>query len=161
MIGFPRDSIQRNLPQKLYHILTTIVMRLSLLILTHKDNRHIGKIWPDSLPKSSGSHCILCHLWLYHHNGKGHPLLNNHRTMYNHRLTVTENLQKAIIILKITFSFHSSLLPHQRYFASVFVAASSRLLTFDIMLQRLKLPTNEPVHICIDFSSVNLQILIT
>ena len=87
MIGFPGDSIQRNLPQKLYHILTPIVMRLSLLILTHKDNRHIGEIGPNSLPKSSGPHCILRHLWFDHHNGKGHPLLNNHRTMYNHRLT--------------------------------------------------------------------------
>ena len=51
---------------------------------------------------------------------------------------------------KLTFTFHSSFLPQKRFFASALAVPKNKLLTFDVMLQRLKFPTNESVHICID-----------
>ena len=61
MIGFPGDSIQRNLPQKLYHILTPIVMRLSLPLKIWT-NISISRYWKFSQTFLTASFCMLLRL---------------------------------------------------------------------------------------------------
>ena len=53
-------------------------------------------------------------------------------------------------IRKVNFYVPFLILSHKGSFASAFAVPRGRLLAFDVMLQRLKFPANERVHICID-----------
>ena len=84
MIFLPRDLVDADGLQEFHDVLAPEVMRRTVGVLRHQDDRHIGKEIGNFLPEGCGARRVLRDEGLDGDNGKGHALLDDDCSVNGH-----------------------------------------------------------------------------
>ena len=84
MIFFPRDLVDADGLQEFHDVLAAEIMRRTVRVLRHQDDRHIRKEIGNLLSEGGGARRVLRDKRLDGDNGKGHALLDDDGSVYGH-----------------------------------------------------------------------------
>lgn len=97
MILFPGNAIQGDCFQKVYDILSSIIVWSAIAVLRHEYDGHSREKAHDFPAKFCRPVCILSDFLLYGNNGEGYSLLDYDRPVYHHANHLFLILSKIMI----------------------------------------------------------------
>ena len=84
MVFLPGNLVEPDGFQKLYNILSSVIVWGSIIVLAHEDDGHIGE---EAGKVAAGVYQpggVAGDFWSYGYDGEGHPLFDDDGSMYGH-----------------------------------------------------------------------------